>query len=448
MANIPRTRANSIDPATARSPTPPPLDRPWSVVTAGKGKSRGKKHQLISFTPTFVQPRSSGTESHQALNGQAPPAPVELVVPYIKEIEKGSAFIDITHVKNHNLLREALDAFNKDADTDGRGYNEFLGRCEKNRTYLNHVFMETLWAHNTASYNTIVNEGIMLSDNTFIKGFPSYSADSSIVRLTLSGLPFLQLPLLKAALKSWLTRFGEVLDYGLSKKDGYYVGGGYATIAIPTGKPCSQDPCPMDHDHFVPLQREVSWEEDDGDLRKILLTWDAMPDYCRCCGSSDHCRADCPDRLSWLKCFNCNQPGHEWKHCPRNNDAIGTEAPSKTRAVPAEIKKNSRKIPLKVNNSTTLPMIVDKNPTPQLVAPTSPVAAAAEDDHNADVVPDGSSATASAKADTRAPDSAEGTGNLFLHDNENTGVEGDTPMDDAELSFNQQTKIRSQSPEL
>ncbi|CEP18562.1 hypothetical protein [Parasitella parasitica] len=120
------------------------------------------------------------------------------------------------------------------------------------------------------------------------------------------------------------------------------------------------DPCPLDHTYFVPLQRVVPWKEDDGDLWKILLSWDAIPDYCHCCGTSDHCRTDCPDRLNWLKCFNCNRTGHEWKHCPCNNDATDIEAPSKTRAVPVEHKKSGRKTPLKMNNFTVAPMI----PTP------------------------------------------------------------------------------------
>jgi hypothetical protein len=424
MQNMTRSRANSTDTASAASPIPPPLDVPWSVVTAGKGKHHNKKkQQLISFNPTFVQPRSATTESNQALSGQTPPAPVELVVPYMKGVEKGSVFIDITHVKNLNLLREALDAFNKDADTPGgnHGYNDFLGRCEKNRTYLNHVFMETLWAPNTASYNTIVNEGIMLPDNTFVKGFPSYSADASIVRLTLSGLPFLQLRLLKQSLNAWLARFGKVLDFGLSKKDGFYVGGGYATIAIPSGNPCTQDPCPIDHTHFIPLQRSVSWEEDDGDLRKITLSWDAMPDFCRCCGSSDHCRADCPDRLSWLKCFNCNKTGHEWKHCPRNNIATGSGAPSKTRAVPAVSKKPSRKTPLKVNNSSVTPMIVD--------TPTKPLTKAT------DVQADSITATEVTLVD---PITTKSTG---------AGTGGDTMMTDAVQPPASPPKNRSQSPE-
>ncbi|CEP14328.1 hypothetical protein [Parasitella parasitica] len=199
---------------------------------------------------------------------QPPPAPVELVVTYIKGAEKGSIFINIIHVKNLHWLREALDAFNKDADTEG-----------------------TPWAPSTASYYTIVNEDTMLSDNT-------------------------------SALKDWLLRFGEGLDYGLSKKDGYYIGAGYATIAIPPGKPCKEHPCQkVIHFSILFNGQEVG--------RMIM-------------GSSDQFRAGFPDRLNWLKCYNCHKKGYECRNCPHNNEAQGNGAPSKTRAVPAESKKTNK----------------------------------------------------------------------------------------------------------
>ncbi|KAL7326449.1 hypothetical protein PS15p_208792 [Mucor circinelloides] len=206
LANITRsTRKHTDDLAAASSPSSIQPALPWSVVTDGKGKNRSKKQQqLISFKPTFAQLRVSTTaDSRQALADDQPPlAPVECVDPYIKGAEKGSVLTDITHVKNlHLLCEEALDAFNKDADTVGGGHNELSSRCGKNRTYLNHVYMKALWAPLSPSYNTIVDDGIILSDNTFIKGFPSYPADASIVLLTLSFQPFLQLLLLKKALK-------------------------------------------------------------------------------------------------------------------------------------------------------------------------------------------------------------------------------------------------------
>lgn len=200
-----------------------------------------------------------------------------------------------------------------------------------------------------------------------------------------------------------------MLDFGVRKKDGYDVGGGYATIAIPPGQPCT-----VEHTHFQPLQRAVPWEEDDGDLRKILLSWNAVPDFCRVCGSSDYCCADCPDHQSWLKCFNCHQTGHEWKHCPRKNDATGTEAPSKTRAVPTETKKLSRKTPLKVKNS-----IVDKPTLPPPRVQETPVA-------------DAATPTQPNPASTRVT---------------NTGEKIDSKMDEADQTLTKPNKNRSNSPE-
>lgn len=114
------------------------------------------------------------------MSSQPAPRLVELVRPFIKELESGSVLIDITHVKDHSLLRIALDAFNKEAEADIE-HNEFSGRLEKTRAYLNHVFMETIWASNTPSYREITTDGILLSNGTFIKGFPSYAAESTIV---------------------------------------------------------------------------------------------------------------------------------------------------------------------------------------------------------------------------------------------------------------------------
>lgn len=131
MTNSPRSKANTKEHASASSySTQINPSIPWSVVASGKGK-KGNKRQLISFKPTIAQPISSITDSNQALSGQTPPAPVELVRPFLKGAEKGSVLIDITHIKDLNLLPMALDEFNKDADTAGRGYNKLLGRCEK-----------------------------------------------------------------------------------------------------------------------------------------------------------------------------------------------------------------------------------------------------------------------------------------------------------------------------
>ncbi|CEP11034.1 hypothetical protein [Parasitella parasitica] len=128
-----------------------------------------------------------------------------------------------------------------------------------------------MWALSSSSYQTITEKGIHLTD---------------VSTLTLSGLPFLPLPLLETDRKPHLQHFGNVLDYGVSKKEGYYVGGGYATIELPPD-PCSKDSrCTSDHVYHEHLNREIVWDEEDGEFRKITLTWDTVPDFCRCCVST------------------------------------------------------------------------------------------------------------------------------------------------------------------
>ncbi|RCI05933.1 hypothetical protein CU098_012969 [Rhizopus stolonifer] len=54
-----------------------------------------------------------------------------------------------------------------------------------------------------------------------------------------------------------------------------------------------------------------------------------MPDICRLCQASDHCRADCPDLKNYMKCFNCNEKGHMMRQCPRSNIIETIAAPNK-----------------------------------------------------------------------------------------------------------------------
>lgn len=71
--------------------------------------------------------------------------------------------------------------------------------------------------------------------------------------------------------------------------------------------------------------------------------WDKMPDFCRNCQSTAHCRADCPDYKKWIRCYHCNQTGHVFQVCPRN-DSIAS-APGKVRAVSSTTSTKGRKTP-------------------------------------------------------------------------------------------------------
>ncbi|KAI7894433.1 uncharacterized protein EV154DRAFT_459460 [Mucor mucedo] len=236
---------------------------------------------------------------------------IQLVRPFLKGIEKNSVLIDITDVKSPVLLRQALQDFNKEALAD-KGYEEYCGRLPTIRKYLNRSFIETIWSQGSKGQDTILNQGISLPDGTYIKGFKSYPADSRITRITLDKLPLKPLILLKKDMEEHLSAYGQVLDLGVSMSNGCFMGQGYATLDISVSS--------ADQESNIPLQRIMNWVDDDGDDRQVLLQWEDMPDFCRLCQLTGHCRADCPDYKKFLKCHNCNCSGHVMRNCPRNND--------------------------------------------------------------------------------------------------------------------------------
>ena len=341
--NIPNSRSSGSSSQSSQD-----ISGAWTqVVSRG---ARKKKKQNFSFKPTIVQRSVTDQESsQQVLNDSSSPAPFEVVCPFIKGMEQDSVLIDLSTVKDRSLLNKALLKFNESAEKSDY-YEEFLGYRKQTRNYLGHAFLETMWLPTSNGFKTILESGITLADGPFFKGFKSYPADASIVRLTLENLPFLPALLLKAEMEKRLSCFGDVLDLGISKTDGIFNGEGYATINLTLNPALEDNQCNVEHEkdstctglkHLEPLSRVIVWNDKDIEQRKILLQWDRMPDFCRNCQSTDHCRADCPDYKKWIRCYHCNQTGHVFQVCPRN-DSI-TSAPGKVRAVAATSPKKGRK---------------------------------------------------------------------------------------------------------
>ena len=323
-----------------RSPTNSSyVTKSWSQVVASSKRKGNTKKQTVSFNPTLIQRPVSSTEAGQdAINGASSLDPIAVVRPFIKGMEHGSVLIDVTHVKDRSLLNKALLKFNETSDPDF--YEDFLGYRKQSRSYLNHDFLETMWTHDSPGRKTVTETGITLEDGTFLRGFPSYPADASIVRVTLENLPFLAASLLKDEIKHRLSCFGEVLDLGITKVDGIFNGEGFATLNLTLDSANPDNECTASHvegdscdglRHLEPLTRVIVWEPRDSEQRKVLLQWDKMPDFCRNCQSNEHCRADCPDYKKWIRCHHCNQTGHVYKNCSRN-DRVDS-APSKIQKV-------------------------------------------------------------------------------------------------------------------
>lgn len=316
----------------------------WSKIVSGTARN------TQSFTPTFANPtvptEASNVTDQSIMSESRQSVSIELVRPFLKGIEKNSVLIDVTKVHSPQMLREALQAFNKDA-VENNGYEDYCGRLPQIRKYLNRSFIETMWLNDSPGHKAILETGITLPDNTFVKDFPSFPADSRIVRLKLEKLPFKPLRLLKQDMEDRLSSFGEVLDLGVTKSNGCFMGQGYATLDLTRSIDENTPP-------YEQLQRVILWREDDGDERQVLLQWEDMPDFCRLCQLTGHCRADCPDYQKFLKCHNCNLTGHVMRNCPHNNAIDSVTAINKKRLIaPAK----ERKIPVSVELPVPPPVV-------------------------------------------------------------------------------------------
>ncbi|CEP09924.1 hypothetical protein, partial, partial [Parasitella parasitica] len=170
-----------------------------------------KKEQIVSFNPTLItRPVSEEESSQQALNSTSPSAPVVVLRPFIKGMEQDSVLIDLTPVKDRSLLNKALLRFNDVAEKEGF-CEDFLGYCRQPRKYLGREFLETMWIPMAEGRKTFLETEITLEDGSFVKGFPSYPADATIVRLKLENLPFLPAIELKEEMAKRLSDFGDVL---------------------------------------------------------------------------------------------------------------------------------------------------------------------------------------------------------------------------------------------
>jgi hypothetical protein len=313
--------------APSRAPSTPTTS-PNSWVTVTK-RNKGKQRH-VPFTPTIIQPSAAISASSQALSSDSQPSSVELVRPFIKGLERNSVLIDITHLKDIALLEERLKLFNNNDDSL---YHDFIGYPETIRTYLGHRFLETMWVHHSTGHQTILNEGVFLSDGTFVKGFESYPTDARIVHVKLENLPFLPARLVMQDMKRILSFYGEVLDLGITQVNGIFHGKGYATLNQTKPRSVENVCLSTDHSHglasskcdgylkYHELTRVIPWEEDDGYYRHVLAQWDSMPEFCRICQLPGHCRADCPEYKKHITCHHCNQHGHIARNCPRHNDS-------------------------------------------------------------------------------------------------------------------------------
>lgn len=177
----------------------------WTQVVNSKRKGNNKKQQsIVSFNNSTLTNRPvTDTEASQQtiiINGEASSRdPNAVIQPLLKGIEQeDSLFTDLTPpVKDQNLLNRLYYYYYSSSSTKlsliiTDTYEDFLSYRCKPRYFLGHAFLQTrIWLLNGKCRQTHINEAATLEDDgTFVKAFPSYPADATIVKRTIENLPF------------------------------------------------------------------------------------------------------------------------------------------------------------------------------------------------------------------------------------------------------------------
>lgn len=133
----------------------------------------------------------------------------------------------------------------------------------------------------------------------------TYPKDTTIIRVSVSNLPYDDEEELKAQMSTIFAKYGSILEMGLlhTVHGHFFTGRGFVTLNLIPGK------------EYAPLEPQIdSWE--DGETLKITYT--GMKPICSRCHVTDHVFGNCPVMRQRVKlCHVCNSPDHLQNTCPQ-----------------------------------------------------------------------------------------------------------------------------------
>jgi hypothetical protein len=133
----------------------------------------------------------------------------------------------------------------------------------------------------------------------------TYPKDTTILRVSVSNLPFDDEEELKAQMSTTFAKYGSILEMGLlhTVHGHFFTGRGFVTLNLVPGK------------EYAPLVPQIdSWEA--GETLKITYT--GMKPICSRCHVTDHVFGNCPVMRQRAKlCHICNSPEHLQNACPK-----------------------------------------------------------------------------------------------------------------------------------
>ncbi|KAJ8662463.1 hypothetical protein O0I10_002158 [Lichtheimia ornata] len=159
-------------------------------------------------------------------------------------------------------------------------------------------------------YQKARTSGLAFKDGMRILPSVPLPADSCLVHLRLSNLPFTSRDKLTDGICKALSSFGDVLDYGILRDhdSNLFMGHGYATLNVSDAKQSSS------------LSHKISWPNSED---WFYATWAEMPLHCLHCHKSGHSLSSCPTHPSrYRPCWSCGQNGHRAAKCPNRRTIV------------------------------------------------------------------------------------------------------------------------------
>ncbi|CAO3593782.1 unnamed protein product [Absidia cylindrospora] len=166
---------------------------------------------------------------------------------------------------------------------------------------------------NLVESQSFASNGLEMSDKVHIIPTEALPSSATVVKLSLSRMPFLAQYQIQEGLTETLSKYGRIYDIGIITDpiSKMFLGSGYAVLDTSTVT-------------NTPLTHTLPWP---GLPNGFHAVWENMPQYCKYCHQDGHIRDACPTARPLRLCFSCNKPGHIAANCRRPTKSSPSPAP-------------------------------------------------------------------------------------------------------------------------
>ncbi|CEP15119.1 hypothetical protein [Parasitella parasitica] len=206
-------------------------------------------------------------------------------------------FLDISKIPN-TTDQQHMGVIDKQYKADNFYGLKFLGKT--NQRYIEIYPSDEI-------RDTFVQNGLTYTTgNSQIRLLPCAAIDGkgSVIHVNLTDIPFMAKAKLLQSLPEIMSKYGQVLDFGvkLDQQYGFMLGSGYATIQQ------------LPNEVYSKLSHTIPWNTGNDHCH---ATFPEMATWCRYCHDEGHTKYECPKAMASIVCYNCDGNGHRQAQCDK-----------------------------------------------------------------------------------------------------------------------------------